>query len=425
MEKPRPMDPKAPASSTKPGAELNKISVVAASEPHDEAGSRGAMPPGGPQVFISAVEPSADLHAAHLIAAARLLCPEISFAGVAGPKMAAAGCYSIFDMTGHASMLLGAASNIGRGVAMLNTCDRFLRNHHFDAAVVLDSPMLHFPLAGKAHALSIPVLYYIAPQMWAWGRYRIYKLRHRTTKVACILPFEEVFFRNEGIDAKYVGHPLAEQFSAAAPDAQQVERIRKRGTPLIAILPGSRKHVVESILPLQLETAKRIGEEFPKAAFGISVAGTNVEALIREAAARTSLQIELYVKNRAELLEGADLVLVASGTAALEVAFYARPMIVMYNASPLFYHLIGRWLLNTPYLSLPNILAGRSIVPEFMPYIRDIEPVAKCANELLSSPDMRAAMTNDLREVTALLSTGSASTRTAEMLLEMIRTHQH
>lgn len=378
-----------------------------------------------PLVFISAAEPSADLHAAHLIEAVRRLRPEVRFVGVAGPKMRAAGCESIYDMTAHASMLLGALANIGRGIAMLNACDRCLRRHHFDAAVVVDSPTLHLPLAGKANALGIPVLYYIAPQMWAWGKHRIYKLRHRAARVACILPFEEEFFRNEGIDATFVGHPLGEQSCRTEIDQSIVDRMRAAGEPFVAILPGSRKHVVQALLPGQLEVAMRIAEAFPKAAFGVSVANPQVSPLVRTIVKRVRLRAELYPRDRAELLQAADLVLVASGTAALEVALHGRPMIVMYNTSRLFYHLVARWMLRTPHLSLPNILADREIVPEYMPYFSDAEPIAERAIELLRSPDERQKMTRDLQETTAALRNGSASARTAAMLLSMIEPHRH
>lgn len=373
-----------------------------------------------PLVFISAAEPSADLHAAHLIAEVRRVRPEVRFVGVAGPRMVAAGCERIYDMTAHASMLLGALANVGRGIAMLNAADLCLRTHHFDAAVVVDSPTLHLPLAGKANALGIPVLYYIAPQMWAWGRYRIYKLRHRTAKVACILPFEAEFFRDQGIDAEFVGHPLAEQVAAAPVDQAEVARLRQGGGPLVALLPGSRKHVVGALLPDQLVIAQEIAAAVPRARFGVSVAGPAVSGIVDNALARAAINAERFEQHRTELLLAADLVIVASGTAALEVAFHRRPMIVMYKSSPLFYHALARWMLATPYLSLPNILAGREIVPEFMPYYRDPAVIARRAVDLLTSPGARESMVRDLAGVVDPLQNGRASVRTSELLLQLI-----
>ena len=393
-----------------------------------------------PLVFISAAEPSADQHGAALIRACREQCPTIRFVGVAGPRMVDAGCDSIFDMTPHAAMLLGIVKSLARGAAMFRTSSRHLRRYPFDACVVIDSPMIHLPLAGEAHAAGIPVLYYIAPQLWAWGGRRIHKLRNRTERVAVILPFEEEFFRDRGVRATFVGHPLAERWASTKPDRAVVKNIRDRGSPVIALLPGSRKHVVSSVLPGQIEVARRIKQVFPDASFGVSVAGPAVAPIVEsaiessavasrsmpsdasasESMASESLSLTTYPDHHTELITAADLVLVASGTTTLEVAFHKRPMIVMYQASRMFYHLVGRWLLRTPHLSLPNILAGRAVVPEFMPYYTSTAPIADQAIELLKSESQRQSMVSDLAELIEPLHGSHASACTARMLLEMM-----
>lgn len=378
-----------------------------------------------PRIFISAAEPSADLHAASLIRATLDQCPSAHFVGVAGPRMVEAGCERIFDMSAHSAMLLGAITAAGRGAAMMSTCDKHLRQYPYDAAVVIDSPMLHLPLAGRAHALSIPVLYYIAPQMWAWGAYRIHKLRNRTDRVAVILPFEEPYFRDQGVKATYVGHPLADQYDEKQIDPQIVHDIKNHGSPVVALLPGSRKHVVQKILADQLEVAEKIAREIPSASFGISVANPQVAPLIADMTTSRKLSLRLYPWHHIELIESADLVLVASGTTTLEVAFHKRPMIVMYNASRLFYHLVARWMISTRYLSLPNILAGKEIVPEFMPFYSSTEPIAQRAIELLQSETDRQQMVQDLSEVVKPFHQCQASKNTAEMLLDMIAESRH
>jgi len=371
-------------------------------------------------VFISAAEPSADLHGAALIRATRAIDPKIRFVGVTGPRMVEAGCERIFDMSRHAAMLLGVIKNAIRGIAMLNACDRHLRGFPFAAAVVIDSPMLHLPLAAKAQAAGVPVLYYIAPQMWAWGKYRIHKLRNRVDRAAVILPFEEEFFRNQGIDARYVGHPLADQFAQMSLDHDVVAGIRRRGVPVVALLPGSRTHVVEAVLPGQLQVAERIASAIPGATFGVSVANREVAPFIQRLVSACRVPAEPYSGHHAELIQAAELVLVASGTTALEVAFHERPMIVMYQSSRFMYHAIGRWMIDSRYLSLPNILAGREIVPEFMPYYTSTDPIADRAIGLLRSEDARRTMTDNLAKIVAPLRNTHAAHRTAEILLEMI-----
>ena len=484
----------------------------------------------GPLIFISAAEPSADRIGAALIRAVRLQAPDARFVGVAGPRMVEAGCWSIYDMTRHSAMLLGVLGAAGRGWTLLRTCKRYLRRYRFDAAVVIDSPVLHLPLAGTLTRQGVPVLYYVAPQLWAWGAWRTDKLRRRTRKLAVILPFEEEYFRSRGFDATFVGHPMFDaderqltpeprlstpepltpepltpeprgsaradsQVRTASPtpqdhrstpeprgSARADSQVRTapptpqdhrstpepRGSaradsqvrtappvpqdhhaplshPLIALLPGSRKHVVREVLPGQLEVAQRIAQAIPGATFGVSVANAQVAPVISQACSQASTEVISPVSaggpaggnaqaagapagpssftvqqlpgRHAELIAAADLVLVASGTTTLEVAVARKPMIVMYNTSRLMYHLLGRWLLKTPFLSLPNILAGREIVPEFMPYYRSTEPIAEKALELLQSEDQRAAMAQDLATTIAPLQTGNASQRVAEMVL--------
>ena len=385
-----------------------------------DSAARDSGDPQGPLIFISAAEPSADLHGASLIRACLGICPDARFAGVAGPNMVAAGCQQVFDMTRHSAMLLSAIRAAGHARAMLKTAERCLRDHPCDGAVVIDSPTLHLPLARRAQAAGVPVMYYIAPQMWAWGSQRIRKLRNRVDRVAVILPFEEEYFRNRGINATYVGHPLADQLAETSVDRATVSEIRGRGRPVIALLPGSRKHVVKAVLPGQLKVAERITASIPEATFGLSVAGPQVAPVIEGLLAHCRAPVRSYPEHHTCLIQAADLVLVASGTSTLEVALHRRPMIVMYNSSRLFYHLVGRWMIHTPYLSLPNILAGREIVPEFMPYYTSTRPIADRAIELLRSNELREKMLEDLEATTAPLRGGQASRRAAAMLLDMV-----
>lgn len=378
-----------------------------------------------PLIFISAAEPSADLHGANLIRAVLEQCPAVRFVGVAGPRMVAAGCDRIFDMSSHSAMLLGALQAVGRAARMIQTCEAYLRRYPFDAAVVIDSPTLHLPLARRAHAVGVPVLYYIAPQMWAWGAYRMYKLRNHVDRVAVILPFEEKFFRDQGVNATFVGHPLQDQWAAQSVDPAGVDEIRSHGRPVVALLPGSRKHVVQEVLRGQVAVSERIREAVPEATFGVSVANSQVAGMIQQQLGRSRAPIRAYPGRHAELLQAADLVLVASGTSTLEVAFHERPMIVMYNASRVGYQLIGRWLIRAGHLSLPNILAGREIVPEFMPYYTSIEPIVEKAIALLKSDEARAEMRAALADIVRPLRETRASERTASLLLDMIGTAAH
>ena len=377
------------------------------------------------RIFISAAEPSADMHAASLIRAVTQLDGNTTFTGVAGPRMRDAGCDGVFDMTAHAAMLTSALGSVRQAADMMRKATNCLQSRRWDAIVVVDSPTLHLPLALRAHALGIPTMYYIAPPLWAWGRNRIYKLRHCIDEVAAILPFEEAFFRAEGVRATFVGHPLVDSIKAEPPDATVAAMLRGQGDPVVGLLPGSRRHVVEQILPGQLEVAQAIRRVFPQVAFAVSVAGAGVEPLIQRLVRASGVSAKLLVGQHRAIIDASDLVLVASGTTTLEVAFFQTPMIVMYNASKWMYQLIGRWMVRIPHYSLPNILAGERIVPEFMPYYTSTRPIAAEAISLLQSIDERRAMVMRLSEITRPLHDRSASQRAARMLLDLCRKHAH
>lgn len=346
--------------------------------------------------------------------------PDIRFVGIAGPRMVAAGCHRIFDMSRHAAMLLGVLGVARQAIRMMTAADQCLRRFPFDAAVVVDSPTLHLPLVARAKAAGVPTLYYIAPQLWAWGAHRIHKIRNNVDRLACILPFEEEYFRNQGIHATFVGHPLADKLALQMPSAQTVAELRGSGQPLVALLPGSRKHIVHEVLPGQLEIAEAVARTIPAAGFVVSAANPETATVIRRLLAVSRTAIRLHEEPLTNLITACDLALVASGTTTLEVAMHGKPMIVMYNASRVFYHLIARWMIRTRHLSLPNILAGRKLVPEFMPYYRSTRPISEMAINLLQNVDLRETMSRELRAATAALRTLRASENTARILLELI-----
>lgn len=380
-------------------------------------------PSGRPRIFISAAEPSADLYGARLIEQFTALHPGARFVGLGGPKMAAVGCEIVYDLTRKAGMLTAVIGLAWLGFKLLRRCARCMDEEAFDAAVMIDSPTLNLPLARVAKRRGIKVLYYVAPQLWAWGGWRIGRLRRRADGVAAILPFEEAFFRQRGVNAHFVGHPLFEILSKTPPDPADIDCFQNLGSPRIALLPGSRRHVVEEVLPGQLEIARAIRERKPGAVFLLSAANDTVRPVIdrrmaREPALRHALHIVPGSPGAA--LAAADLVLIASGTSTLEATFYRVPMIVMYNASRWFYQVLGRWLIKSPYLSLPNILAGRPIVPEFMPYYTSTRPIADTALRILDDSAVRAKMQWDLADLSSALGSSEASVLTARLLGGMV-----
>ncbi len=390
------------------------------------------------RIFISVAEDSADLHAAALVRAARTHLPQASFFGLTGPRLRGEGVETVFDMASHAAMLGAVVKLLGRGRAALRAAEDSWRRSPPNLVVVMDSTALHLPMARRAKRMGLPVLYYIAPQTWASRAGRNEALARDVDRVACILPFEEQWFRAAGVNATFVGHPLFESLARQTPDAERVEELRRfaLGAPLIALLPGSRAHVVDRVLPIQLEIVDRLRHCGQRVAVAVSAASETragqIRSLLRTASAQRaqttaaspepiSAEPPRIESDTASLLSAADLVLVASGTATLEVAYYRKPMIVLYDAGrPLstLYPWFGRWVVRTPHLALVNILADARIVPEFMPAVPDPARVARVAGQLLHDAGWRRQMASQLDSVVRPLESSRASMRVCEIIAE-------
>lgn len=378
-----------------------------------------------PRIFISVAEQSADEHAAALVAAFRRMVPGAVFEGLAGPALTRAGCDCFHDMTARSAMATAALGRIPEAWKLLKRLKARLAAAPFDAAVVVDSPALNLPVARICRRAGIPVLYYIAPQTWAWGpkRIRNWRLRQRVTRLACIWPFEEDYFRRAGIAAEYVGHPSFDRLTTVQPSEDQVRRLRGAAKPVITILPGSRRHVIEEVLPGQLDVATALCIRHPRAAMIVVAANPDAQSWIEaelHRRRRIKATIVMGDEARASAILAADLCLVASGTVTLEVAYRATPMIVMYNTNRWTYQFVGRWMIRTAHLSIPNILAGRRIVPEFMPYYRSVDPIIATAMEWLATPGKLERIRDDLRAVVAPIAQPGAAENAARILHEML-----
>jgi lipid-A-disaccharide synthase len=396
------------------------------------------------RIFISVAENSADLHAAALIRAAGRRIPNAQFEGLTGPRMRAAGAKTVVDFASSAAMLAGVFGVIGKGFRAIDAATLHWGCDRPDVVVLIDSGVLNLPLARRAHARGIPVVYYVAPQTWASREYRNGTLRRAVSRVACILPFEESYFRRQGVNATFVGHPLFESLALQRPRESIVAALRQTDMPLVAALPGSRRHVVETMLPLQFAVWDRLRELGIATRLAVSAADDERREWIQQFFAkrgyasrvwrldRTDATIEpspaarrvidLVLDDNASLLTAADLVLVASGTATLHVAHYRKPMIVMYDAGRLLgaaHRALGRWVVHTPHLSLVNILGERRIVPEFMPSVPSPDVVARVAASLLTDSTWRGLTSSQLNEIVRPLENSSASDRVCDMIAEL------
>ncbi|MGD8450962.1 MAG: lipid-A-disaccharide synthase [Phycisphaerae bacterium] len=377
------------------------------------------------RVFISVAEDSADVHGASLLRAAADRLPHCRFYGLTGPRMRDAGAETLYDFTAHAAMLAGVLSVIRHAREAVRIVRQSWQEQPPDLVVLLDSPELHLRLASRARQLGLPVLYYIAPQTWASRAYRNRRIARDVDRLACILPFEEEYFRQAGVNAEFVGHPLFEALARQQPDKAEVRRLRSGDGPLLALLPGSRRHVIDAMLPRQLDVIRQLRARGLAVRAAVSCARPERAEQIQRHIQTAGLPIEVIAGGNATLLTAADAALVASGTATFEVAHYGTPMVVMYDAGGLLawpYRLFGRWVITSPHLALVNVLAGARVVPEFMPFVPDTRPIADTTARLLSDESWRTSMRQQLTELTAPLTKSAASARVCALIQELLET---
>jgi lipid-A-disaccharide synthase len=371
------------------------------------------------KIFISAAEPSADAHCAALISALRKSGLNIEFTGLGGAKMQQAGCNLIEDTASGAVMGAAAFSQVGRYIKLINKVKKFLQKEKPDLVVVCDSPAFNFHIAKAAKKAGIKTLFYVAPQLWAWGGWRIKKLQKYCDKLCCILPFEQNWFSQKGIDTTFVGNPLLDE---VGPDLSQNIKDYRNFQPQktkIVILPGSRAAEIETLWPAMQQIARRLKRKYPS--LTINVVAVDEQTLSALKSKRlVGFDCQYSVGDCFEAARRADFAIVASGSATLQVAAAGCPMVIMYQSSKLLWHLAGKYLIKTKHLSLVNILADRQLVPEFMPYFSSIAPVVKTIEQLLEDKNKLAETSRELIKLTEPMAAKNAAEKVGKIVVEML-----
>jgi lipid-A-disaccharide synthase len=369
-------------------------------------------------VFISAAEPSADAHCAGLIAAIQENNPGIEFIGVGGPKMEQAGCELLENTTSKAAMIYKAFSEVARFYKIIKKIKHYLKSNEVDLVIVCDSPSFNFHVAKAAKKAGIKTLFFVAPQLWAWGGWRIRKLRKRCDKLCCLLPFEQNWFGQRGIDAVFVGNPLMDEVEIASSRVEQYADFDPKKTSF-ALMPGSRPAEIESLWKPMQQIALRLKEKYPESSFVTVAVDARKEELLR-AAQIPGFECDYSIDSVNKTAGAVDFSIVTSGSATLEVAAAGCPMVIMYQSSRILWHLFGRWIINAKYLSLVNILAGKELVPEFMPYFTSIEPIIMSIEQILEDKDKLSQLSRELTSLTKPLAEKKACKEVANIAVEML-----
>lgn len=370
-------------------------------------------------MLLVAGEASGDLHGATLARGLAALAPGIALAGMGGARMAAAGVRILhgIDRTG----VVGGTEALGRLPALwriFRDLARCLRERRPRALVLIDFPEFNLRLARRARRLSIPVVYFIAPQVWAWRRGRLRTMARDVNRVLAVFPFEVALYREAGVPVDFVGHPLLDVLPAFDREAARAGLATPRET-LIGLLPGSRVEEVRRHLPVLLGAGRRILRRVPHARFALPLAPTVARELVERPVDAAGLaDVRILPGEAHRVMAAADLVLVASGTATLEAACYGTPMVVLYRLSRLSYALARLVVRGIPGISLPNIVAGRAAVPELIQGEATPGRVARAALVLLQNDAARTAQRLHLREVRARLGPAGAGERAARAVLQ-------
>jgi lipid-A-disaccharide synthase len=379
----------------------------------DEAGTPSS------RVILVAGEASGDLHAAGLVAALRRRAPGIQIWGIAGREARAQGMVTAVDIAEIATLGLTEVAEKGRA---LWRSYRMLRREIYERPprllVLIDFPEFNLALAAVAKRRGVPVFYYVSPQVWAWRRGRVRKILRRVDRLAVLFPFEPAVYGNAP-KVVFVGHPLLDRVRATASREETLARHGLDATKrLVVLLPGSRRREIERLLPEMAGAAERLAKRRPLE-FAVVLAPTLSRALAESLTAGCGVPLPLVEGDAYNLIAAADLVLTASGTATLEVALLERPMVIMYRASPLTYA-VARALVDVPWIGMPNLIAGRAIVPELIQGRAHAAEIAREAEAILSDPARARAMEADLAAVRALLGSGGAAERAAGLAFDLM-----
>ncbi|MGD9690451.1 MAG: lipid-A-disaccharide synthase [Phycisphaerales bacterium] len=366
-------------------------------------GTRSRSPaPSPPALLFTAFEPSGDDHASPIIAELRRRHPDLPIFAWGGRKMEAAGA-TIVERTGDdAVMGMPGISKIIEHGRINRRVDEWLDDHRIAVHIPVDSPAANFPICFRTKSRGIKVVHLVAPQMWAWGPWRISKLRRLTDLVLCFLPFEEEWFLTRGVPARFIGHPLFDEPLDYADIDARVRAYGARlpdGSPRIALMPGSRPAELAKTLSPLLDAFRRVRADFPRTAGVLAVTRPDVADELRFRAKSLGgwpEGLDTVAGDIDAVVRWCDLAIVKSGTVTLHVARQTKPMITFYRPDWLAYQLVGRWIVSTPYFTLPNLIAGKRIIPELIPHFGDGADLATGVYRILRQPgfadDQRLAM---------------------------------
>jgi len=381
------------------------------------------------RIFVSAGEPSGDLHAANLIRALRRRFPDAEFVGYGGPKMAEAGATLHYPLVNLAVMwFLSVLLNIATFLRLIVQADRYFRDERPDAVVLVDYPGLHWWIARRARARGVPVFYFVPPQLWAWAGWRVKKVRKYVDLMLCSLPFEPDWYRRRGVPhAVHVGHPYFDELCERELDEAFLAEQKEDGRPILAILPGSRTLELRRNLPILVRAAAKLSQSRPDVRFTVSCLRDKHKAMAEEIIGRTlatlgelpAPKLELFAGRTPELIRLAEAAWSVSGSVSLELMMEALPTVILYKVRPVDLW-IARPFIKAKYITLVNLLADEELMPEYLTS-RDVsDDLVRHAAAWLGDPTAKARATANLAALRYTAARPGATLRAAERIAEWL-----
>ena len=376
------------------------------------------------RILISAGEASGDLYAGAVTRGIKQLNPEAEVFGMGGDCLREAGGEVLFDIKDHSLMgFVEVLKKLPDVWKLRNAFIDLMEKRKPDVLLTIDYPGFNMRLAKLAKERGINVVYFIAPQVWAWRPGRAADVAKVTDKIACIFPFECDFYKSYGADIEFIGHPLVDTVKPSLSRKEAEELAGKRtGHPLILLMPGSREMEIQRLLPVMLDAVKILKQKRPELDFAIPRAATIAKEILEDSVRQAGLNIRLIEGHNYDVMSVADLAIVTSGTVTLEAAMCGLGCEILYKSSPISFWIAKR-VVKIPNIGLPNIVAGRQIEPELLQDDCTPDKIASTALELLE-PERFAQLQRDLMEVKDKLGEPGAVKRVAELVLRMAGQNQ-
>ena len=370
------------------------------------------------RVMMIAGEPSGDMHGSGVVRELRALVPSVEVFGVGGDRMRNEGMELIEHISTVSFMgFVEVMKHLPTIRSVERKLEALLHSKRPDVLVLIDYPGFNLRFARTARRAGIKILYYISPQVWAWHKSRVKKMKGVIDKMKVVFPFEVEVYHKEGINVEFVGHPLVETIgSSLSREGFCNAHSLNAGRKVLALLPGSRKQEVENILPTMLRAAATLVQSHGvQVAVGVAPAlgAAFIRQFIPHGAAVTLVEDGTH-----DLMAHADAAIVTSGTATLETGWFGTPMVVVYRTSALTY-LIGRLLVDVPHIGLVNIVAGKGVVPEFIQHEMNESNLVKAVGKILQDDGYAASMRSELSLIKKKLGGPGASARVAKGIINL------